>query len=285
VLTHTEKGMMRVRNNRLHLVYDLGHPATSYAQQMAAHLTVLLASRYKDVLNIGTGYGITAGTFTLFEDVRTIDTVEVLPFLVKEQNRFSGYNFDYLKDPRVTLIQGDGRHYLFTTAKTYDIISVNVLDPYLPGSSSLYTVDFWKEALRHLRPGGVFTQLLWGRDMPLLLKGLKTVFPTVLLFPAYGKSSFNCVAFKDRLSETDLNLHLERFGAEAVGEIRALTRMGTGFLFPKLVREAWRRSPKFARIAARAPGRLHTDDFPILEFKWAHGIGRVSIFDSPLVEQ
>ena len=76
VLARTEQGYLRMRNNIVSLVSDLGHPDTSHAQQMAAHLTMLLAQRAEEVLNIGTGYGITAGTFTLFPSVRAIETVE-----------------------------------------------------------------------------------------------------------------------------------------------------------------------------------------------------------------
>src|SRR5262249_52865793 len=66
VLARTRQGTIRVRNNRLQLIYDLGSSATTHAQQMAAHLTMLLALQPRAVFNIGTGYGITAGTFTLY---------------------------------------------------------------------------------------------------------------------------------------------------------------------------------------------------------------------------
>lgn len=285
VLTSTRQQRMRVRNNRLSLIYELGHPQTTHAQQMAAHLTVLLAGECRDVLNIGTGYGITAGAFTLYQGVRSIETIEILPFLVKQQRRFSKHNFDYLSDPRVTLAQADGRHHLVTSPRAYDIISVNVLDPYLPGSSSLYTVDFWKVARDHLRPGGVYTQLFWGKDIPLLVKGLRTVFPAVLYFPAYGGTSYNVVAFKEAVTQAELRLHLERFGPEATREIWRIASRDPGPLFRNLIRRAWVTQRQFEELAARTPGRLHTDDFPVLEFRWAHGVGGVSILDSPLVEE
>ena len=284
VLTSTQDQTMRVRNNRLSLIYDLGHWQTTHAQQMAAHLTVLLASESRDVLNIGTGYGITAGTFTLYQDVQSIETIEILPFLVKEQSRFSEYNFNYLSDPRVVLEQGDGRHHLITSSRAYDIISVNVLDPYLPGSSSLYTVDFWELVRDHLRPGGVLTQLFWGNDTPLLVKGLKTVFPTVLYFPAYGGTSFNVVAFKEAVTEEKLELHLDRFGPEAIREVSKIASSDPGPLFRELIQRAWVTQRKLADLTAKTPDRLHTDDLPILEFRWAHGVKHVSILDSPLVE-
>jgi spermidine synthase len=285
VMTLTQNNTIRVRNNKLLLIWDLGSMETSYTQQMAAHLSVLLAEQCGDTINIGTGYGITAGAFTLYNDVQTIETVEILPFLVKNQDVFSRYNFDYLKDSRTHLRQGDGRHYLVTSHKTYDIISVNVLDPYLPGSSSLYTVDFWKVVKNRLRSGGVFTQLFWGADMGLLIKGLHTVFPTVLYFPAYGGTCFNVIAFKDPVTEDKLQLHLERLNPQAKQEIRKITSADdVDLLFQTLVKDAWEMHRKIDEIVPQIPGRLHTDDFPVLEFQWAHGVDNVSVMDSPLAE-
>ena len=253
VVALTEQNRMRVRNNRLHLVYELGHPQTTHAQQMAAHLAVLLARESRDVLNIGTGYGITAGTFTLYDDVHSIETIEILPFLVRHQPLFSDYNFEYWTDPRVSIIQGDGRHRLLVSSRLYDIISVNVLDPYLPGSSSLYTVDFWKMVRDHLRPGGVLTQLFWGQDVPRLVKGLKTVFPVVLYFPAYDGTSYNIVAFNEDITQTQLRLHVSRLGPRARQQVREMTSRDPETLFPDLVRSAWDNRRK-----ARRSGRQHS---------------------------
>ena len=283
VLARTGDGMMRVRNNRLQLIYDLGHPQTSYAQQMAAHWPVLLAAGTHEVLNIGTGYGITAGAFTLYPEVGSIETVEILPFLVEHQDRFARYNFDYLKDSRVRLAQGDGRHFLLNSPKRYDIVSVNVLDPYLPGSSSLYTVDFWELVKERLTPGGVMTQLFWGEDLPLLVRGLKSVFPTVLYFPCYGDTSFNVVAFAD--GTTPPELRLERLSRPVLSEIAGMTVQDP---LIHLQREMERAAAAGRRLEAEAlsvPGPLHTDDLPLLEYRWAHGVSGISILDSPLVEQ
>jgi len=283
VLARTDRGTLRVRNNRLSLIYDLGEWETSHAQQMPAHLAVLLADGCSDVLNVGTGYGITAGAFTLYDDVGTIDTVEILPFLVERQNQFSEFNFDYVKDPRVNLVRGDGRHFLVTSEKSYDIISVNVLDPYLPGSSSLFTVDFWRIAREHLRPGGVYTALFWGADVDLLSRGLSEVFPTVLYSPAYGESSYNVIAFRDELADDEIRLRLDRLSLKAMIEIKSLTGEDPPALLQHELDAALAARQGFADGPKAAPGPLHTDDFPILEYRWAHGVKWVSILDSPLV--
>jgi len=289
VLAKTATGLLRVRNNRLQLIHDLGHPQTTHAQQMAAHLTVLLARQCADVINIGTGYGITAGTFTLYPDVRSIETIEILPFLIHRQQLFARYNFAYWNDRRVTIHQGDGRHMLLSSRRTYDIVSVSVLDPHLPGSSSLFTTDFYRAVKERLRPGGVMTQLIWGYEFYPITRGLQSVFPALLFFPAYGSSSSNVVAFRDPVDLEQARLHFERLTQAARREIQIIAAADEGLPDPDaylagLLAVARKRSPELLEIAAERKGPLHTDDRPILEYMWAHGTPDVSVFDSPLVE-
>jgi len=282
VLTKTLRNTMRVRNNRLHLIYELGHPQTAYAQQMAAHWTVLLADCCDYVLNIGTGYGITAGTFTLYPEVNSIVTVEILPFLLEHQPDFSPYHFDYMVDERVALIQGDGRHYLALSKRHYDIISVNVLDPYLPGSSSLYTVEFWKMARTHLSPGGVYTQLFWGDDIALLVKGLRRVFPLVYFFPAYGGTAYNIVAFCEHDPDR-ISVHWNRLNPKASVAIEQIAREAPEIHIRKNFNQARLSRKQFIRRSDKVKSVCHTDNTPVLEYRWLHGFESVTLFDSPLI--
>lgn len=276
-------GYLRVRNNRMGLVFDLGHPDTRHAQETAAHFAALLAERVDRVLNLGTGYGITAGAFTLYPDVRHLETVELLPFLVDHQESFAQWNHDYLRDPRVRLVEGDGRHVLAASPEPWDIVSVNVLDPYSPGSAALYTVEFWELVRSRLEPGGVFTQLFWGEDVDLLVRGLETVFPTVLFFEAYGRSSYNVVAFRDAVSPGGITPRLERMGPRARASFAQAVGASPEEAMPRLLEVGWALSDVWSRRAAGAQGPLHTDDRPILEYRWATGTPGVSPFDSPLV--
>lgn len=268
VLVTTTDGNLRLRNNRRQLVRDLGDPATSQAQQMAAHLAILLADQCRDVLNIGTGYGITAGTITLYEDVQVVETIELLPFVADRQARFADYNFNYLQDPRVTLIRGDGYHKLMTTSSTYDVISVNVLDPHLPGSSALYTVDFWRTARRRLNRGGVLTQLIWGDDaVPVLVRGLQSVFPTVRYYPAYGGSAYNAIAFRDLVADADMRLHLDRVGHRSEDALTKLLGTQWSEKLRGVLLQTSYETEYLDRRAAKNVGRLHTRNFPVLEYR------------------
>ncbi|PIU19915.1 MAG: hypothetical protein COT18_04985 [Elusimicrobia bacterium CG08_land_8_20_14_0_20_59_10] len=268
---------LKVRNNRLSLVNPLGSPSTSYAQETPAYFSCLLARRCESVLNIGTGFGLTAGAFLQAEGVRTVRTIEILPFILRIQSLFQRYNSGYFRDGRVELLAGDGRRLLAAEDRNYDVISVNVLDPYLPGSSSLFTVDFWRLAKSRLNPGGAYTQLIHGPDILLLSRGLRSVFSTVLYFPAYGRD-FNIVAFSEPLK--DMPLNMERAGPHMLAELRRLGVSDPRVFLSEAVRYSREFEKKLNGETGFAPPYLHSDDRPVLEYRWAQGVPSISIFDS-----
>ena len=52
------------------------------------------------------------------------------------------------------------------------------------------------------------------------------------------------------------------------------------------VKDAWATRRNINGVLSKTTtGKFHTDDFPVLEFNWAHGIKHISILDSPLVEE
>ncbi|MCP4653550.1 MAG: hypothetical protein GY858_09265 [Candidatus Omnitrophica bacterium] len=278
VISRLPGGLICAKNNRLQLVYYLGVKETSYVQQMQAHLPMLYSNNCKKVLNIGTGYGITAGAFSLYDKIESIETVEILPFLAQSQSVFSEYNFKYYEDPRIKLVIDDGRHYLNSKKDKYDIISVNVLDPYLPGSASLFTINFWKEVKSHLQPAGVMVQLIWGKDVALLVRGLRRVFSKVLLFPAYP-GSFNVLAFNVP-EKTRLIYDVNRLSESAKLALEDLEITDPDMFFHYAVEATSLISEKYIRSAGEVGrrGKLHTDNYPVLEYQWLSGGG--SIFDS-----
>lgn len=281
VVTRSPRGYLKVRNDRSLIAYHFGHPATSFTQQSVAYYACLLSRDCKDVLNVGTGYGITAGAFTQIPQVGHVVTIEVLPFVCRNQALFAPFNFAYYEDPRVRSVCGDGRHALASSQEDYDVIAVNVLDPYVPGSAGLYTTEFWQLARRHLRPGGVYAQLVWGPDVPMLAGGLRKVFPQVGLFPTGYNDAMTAIALTEA-APGGPGLHLDRLAPKVAAALG-----GLGIADPRAFVEARTRqafSPaaeERLRAWAELPGAgAHTDDRPILEYRWTHGARYVSSFDS-----
>lgn len=128
-------------------------------ERMLGHMTALLADHPTDVLVVGLGAGVTAGTFTRYPDVRRIVICEIEPLVIeKAAPFFSHANYDVLHDPRVEIIHDDARHFLLTTHEKFDLITADPIHPWMKGAAALYTEEYFDLARRHLKPGGVITQ-------------------------------------------------------------------------------------------------------------------------------
>lgn len=278
LMTETPEGHLNVKNNEIYIAYKLGPRITNWAQASISWEACTLARRCERVINVGTGWGITAGAFTLFDAPEQVTTVEVLPYLYRHQADFAPENYGYVDDPRVERLLGDGRRVLTFSDRPWDVISVNVLDPYLPGSSGLFTTDFWRMARSRLSDGGVYAQLIWGPDVPLLARGLQEVFGTVLFFPAY-KNAYNAIAFAEEVDLSKLQPHHDRM-TERLRE--ALADMDVDAPREHFARMLRRAAARADRQAAKADPdqQLHTDNWPVLEFRWSQGYEGVSMFDS-----
>jgi spermidine synthase len=128
-------------------------------QKMLAHLPMLLHPEPRQVLVIGFGAGGTSWSMTRYA-VQRVDIVEFVPGVIEAASLFPEVNHNVLADPRVRVTLDDGRNYLLVTPKTYDVISVDTLDPKHAGNGNLYTREFYELSKRALKPGGLFVQWL-----------------------------------------------------------------------------------------------------------------------------
>jgi len=129
-------------------------------QKLLAHLPMLLHPAPRQVLVIGFGAGGTVWSLSRYADLQRLDVVEFVPGVIRAARHFPEVNHDVLTDPRVRVTIDDGRNYLLVTAETYDVVSVDTLDPKHAGNGNLYTREFYELSRRVLKPGGIFVQWL-----------------------------------------------------------------------------------------------------------------------------
>jgi spermidine synthase len=254
-------GKIRATCNRTELVFLLGSFSTSYVQEMQGHIGTFLRPLARSALVLGSGYGLTAGALAVNPRLEQIDAVEILPAMVAAADRFEPYNRSYHHNPRVHVFTDDGRHFLARARGKYDIISINVSDPHLPGSSALFNADFYRIVKRHLNPGGVVIQHAFGIDAKVVLSTLSRSFAHLRAFPAY-KNGFNVVS-------SDAPLGAQREEMERLAAIPAM-HAALASLGVEAPIDAWRvfskgldRSDLTAFID---PALVSTDDHPLLEF-------------------
>ena len=127
-------------------------------QRMVGHLPALIHAGARNVLGIGFGAGVSAGTFTRYPNIEHITVCEIEPIIPPTSTRyFAKYDYDVLHNPRTRIVFDDARHYLMTTTDRYDIIASDPLDVFVKGTAALYSEEYFEAVKRHLNPGGMFT--------------------------------------------------------------------------------------------------------------------------------
>lgn len=153
-------------------------------QQWLAHLPLLHHAAPRKALVIGLGAGITAGTAAEYP-VERVDCVELSPAVAALAGHFSAINRDCLKDPKVRLTVGDGRHYVRCSRERYDVIICEPSNLWLSGMANLFTRDFFQEAAAKLAPGGILCQ--WVHAYRLSEEDFRSVLRTFFsVFPGGG---------------------------------------------------------------------------------------------------
>ncbi|MGA2119094.1 MAG: fused MFS/spermidine synthase [Bryobacteraceae bacterium] len=147
-------------------------------QRMLGHIPALFHSGPHSVLVVGFGAGVTAGTFVVHPEVRRIVICEMEPLIPPIATRFFGNeNFHVATDPRTEIVYDDARHFVLTTPEKFDIITSDPIHPWVKGSATLYSREYFELVKDHLNPGGVVTQ--W---VPLYESNAETVKSEVATF-------------------------------------------------------------------------------------------------------
>lgn len=263
-IARTRQGLLSVRCNATELVYLFGAEATQFVQESQAHLPLFFAPRRERVAVIGSGYGITAGAAGRWPGVGRVDAVEILPLMVAHADRFASGNHEYHRNPRVSVHVADGRHFLAAAPEKYDVISINVSDPYLPGSSSLFSTEFYELVAASLGRDGVACQHLFGPDVASLFHGFKRHFKYVKLIASYD----NGVSVIGSQSPLELR-NLEVLEDPVLGPILENVSLGTRASLEERLAEG-----ELLRQAleAEGPAFVNSDVFPALEFRRAPGV-------------
>lgn len=149
--------------------------------KMVGHLPFFAGLPCKDVLVVGFGIGVTSSAIASHPEVRTIECVELVSGLKNAAHFYSHLNHGIERDPRLTVHQGDGRHFLLTTNRKFDLVTTDPTHPIL-GSASLYTREYFELCKSRLNSGGMMSQYmplhkLLPSDFAGILATFKEVFP------------------------------------------------------------------------------------------------------------
>lgn len=203
-----------ILDNNFHSAMDLNnHERIVYEYTKYFHLGILFAENSQDVLFIGGGGFSAPKRFLVNYPEMSIDVIEIDKDVVIAGEKF----FFVPEDERLKIINDDGRTFLRTTDKKYDMIVLDAYDrSYIP--FHLMTKEFHQLVSEHLTEDGILVSniitSISGDSAILFLSELKTmesVYPNIYIYPVVSSQenviqNIIVVAHKQDISVTKLEL-------------------------------------------------------------------------------
>ncbi|MBT5873744.1 MAG: hypothetical protein HOH43_10015, partial [Candidatus Latescibacteria bacterium] len=126
-------------------------------QLLVGQLPLMLKADIEDVLLVGLGSGMTAGS-VLTHPVKRLDCVEISTGVAEAGRFFAPFNHDVLNNSRFNLIVDDAKTYVNTTPQMYDIIINEPSNPWMAGIGNLFSIEFFRDIRAVLKPDGIAVQ-------------------------------------------------------------------------------------------------------------------------------
>jgi spermidine synthase len=148
-------------------------------ERMLGHIPAMLHPAPQSVLIVGFGAGVTAGSFVTYPEIKRIVICEMEPLVPPATTKyFSRENYSVLHDPRTTIVYDDARHYILTAREKFDIITSDPIHPWVKGSATLYSKEYFDLVKARLNPGGRVTQWipLYDSDMDTVKSEIATFY-------------------------------------------------------------------------------------------------------------
>jgi spermidine synthase len=147
-------------------------------ERMLGHFPALLHTRPRSALVVGCGAGVTAGSLILHPEMERVTICELEPLIPPAIARFfAKENHGVIHDRRTRVVFDDARHFILTSRDKFDIITSDPIHPWVKGSATLYTTEYYEMCKRHLNTGGVIAQ--W---VPLYESDTETVKSQIATF-------------------------------------------------------------------------------------------------------
>ena len=136
-------------------------PVDMRLQRLMGHVPALLHPGPRSVLVVGFGAGVTAGSFVPYPEVQSVVICELEKLIPQASGEFfAKENNNVLHDSRTRVVYDDARHYILTTPEKFDVITTDPIHPWVKGTSTLYSKEYYELVKSHLNPHGVVAQWL-----------------------------------------------------------------------------------------------------------------------------
>lgn len=159
--------------------------------KLYVYLPVAFEPDMRDALLISFGVGSTAKALTDTVSLQHIDVVDISRDILEMSTLVYDDRDNPLRDPRVDVHVEDGRFFLNTTMRSYDLITSEPPPPKISGIVNLYSQEYFELIRSRLREGGYATYWLPARELePLdslaITRAFCNAFPDCSLWSGAG---------------------------------------------------------------------------------------------------
>jgi predicted membrane-bound spermidine synthase len=154
---------------------------------LLAALPLSIKPDARTVANIGMGSGLTTHTLLAWPGIERIDTIEIEPAVIEGSQFFRPRVERTYTDPRSHIYIEDAKTFFFAQKKKYDLIISEPSNPWVSGTSSLFTDEFYRYIKNNLEEDGMLVQWLQAYEINTqliftVLNALKNNFSDCVLY-------------------------------------------------------------------------------------------------------
>ena len=194
------------------------------SQEEAVHFSMLQHQQPKEILLIGGGIGGLVSEILKYP-INYIDYVELDPLIVEMGDKYlSETKYAIKENSKVNVINIDGRLWIKKADRKYDVIIINIPNPFTAQLNRFYTLEFFQELKRAMKSKGVasfsvtasenYISTDLGKFLGSINNTLKTVFNDVKVIP--GDSAFFLISNKKDVLNLDYNFLANRLKGSGV---------------------------------------------------------------------
>jgi spermidine synthase len=164
------------------------------AAEESVHFALLEHAAPRAVLLIGGGINGSLAQALQYSSLERLEYLELDPAILGVAERHFAQAWTGVRsEPRVRIHPVDGRFFLKTSQAKFDVIIINLPDPFTAQLNRFYSHEFFLEAAEKLNPGGVLSFQVTAAEnyisqeladlLRCLEKTLRAVFPQVIAIP------------------------------------------------------------------------------------------------------
>lgn len=233
-------------------------------QVLLAQLPLAARPDSKDVFCFGMGSGVTAGS-TLGYPIEHLVIADNCEPVLQAVKFFEPENHGVMTNDRVQIFHEDARTVLKLSPREYDVVIAEPSNPWMVGIGSVFSRDYYQLVSKRLKPGGIMAQWFHiyeinDETLNIVLRTFGSVFPNMEIWDMDGGDVV--LLGSDRPWTSAVEEFQRAF--KLAGPRRDLTAIGLATPDAVLARQLASQRTAFA-IAP--PGRIQTDNLPILEYQ------------------